>query len=71
MKQILLYNIATSHSLAKELFDRPDDFITVTLQDKEYGIESIKRVATHANVDDGTTHLTLKLKEYSGGNIIR
>ena len=37
---------------------------------KEYVIGNTKRVATHANIDDGVTHLTLQLRECEG-NIIR
>ena len=48
----------------------PDDFITATSDDGEYVISGLKRVSTHANIDDSVTHLTLKLKE-CGGNIIR
>ena len=36
----------------------------------EYVIGNIKRVATHANIDDSVMHWTLKLKECEG-NIIR
>lgn len=70
MNEILLYGFATSHQLARELLNRPDEFISAITDDKEYGIESIKRISTHANKDDGVTHLALKLKECEG-NIIR
>ena len=70
MNKILLYGIATSHQLARELLDRPDEFISAIVGNKEYGIESIKRITTHANRDDGVIHLALKLKECEG-NIIR
>ena len=62
--------IGTSHSLADELKSKPDGFITATLGEVEYVIENIKRVATHANLDDTVTHLTLNLRE-CGGNIKR
>ena len=62
--------INKSHSLADELRNRPDDFITATIGEKEYIIERIKRVATHANKDDSVTHLTLQLRECEG-NIVR
>ena len=61
----------TSHSLAHELLSRPDEFITAVNGDKEYSIECIKRIATHANIDDSVTHLALKLGEYISGNIKR
>ena len=68
--KILLSGITRSHSLANELKSKQDDFITATIGEKEYVIENVKRVPTHINVDDGITHLTLKLKECEG-NIIR
>ena len=39
--------------------------------EKEYGISNIKRVATHANMEDTVTHLTLQANEEMKGNIIR
>ena len=56
--------------MAKELLSRPDDFITVVDEEREYIIEGLKTVATHANIDDSVTHLSLKLRE-CGGNIVR
>ena len=60
--------IGTSHSLAKELLSKPDAFLTASFGEVDYVIESIKRVATHANIDDTVTHLTLILRE-CGGNL--
>ena len=57
--------------MARELLSKPDEFITVTLRENEYSIKGIKRVYTHANIDDGTTHLTLQVGECNEGNIIR
>lgn len=61
--------------LARELLNRPDDFITATYEDengeKEFVIETFKRKATHANVDDSVTHLTLVLRDCGQGNIKR
>lgn len=62
--------ISTSHSLAKELLSEPDNFLTVTVKDREYSIRAIKRTRTHANVDDGVTHITLVCEELTG-NIVR
>ena len=62
--------IGTSYSLAKELLNKPDAFITATIGEVEYVVESIRRVATHANIDDTITHLTLNLRE-CGGNVKR
>ena len=63
--------ISTSHSLAKELLNKSDTFITAMCGNREYTIGGIKRIKTHANVDDSVTHLVIELKEYEGGNIIR
>ena len=60
--------IGTSHSLAKELLSKPDAFLTASFGEVDYVIESIKRVATHANSDDTVTHLALILRE-CGGNL--
>ena len=57
--------------MAHALLDRPDEFITMMFGEKEYGISNIKRVATHANVDDRVTHLTLRANEEMKGSIIR
>ena len=46
--------------------NRPDDFITATSDDGEYVISGLKRVSTHANIDDSVTHLALKLKRCEG-----
>ena len=62
--------ITTSHQLARELLNRPDDFITATSDDGEYVIGGLKRVSTHANIDDSVTHLALKLKRCEG-NMVR
>ena len=62
--------ITTSHQLARALLNRPDDFITATSDDGEYVISGLKRVSTHANIDDSVTHLALKLKKCEG-NITR
>ena len=61
------YNrISRTHELARELKNRPDDFVTVTVGNREYSIESIKTVTTHANIDDGVTHKTLICNEMYG-----
>ena len=56
----------TSHGLAKELFDKEDSYITITIGEKEYVISDVKRVKTHANADDTTIYLTLVGDECSG-----
>lgn len=63
--------ISTSHELAKELMNKPDSFITAIIGEKEYVIENIKRIATHANIDDCVTHLALNLRDCGNGNIKR
>lgn len=61
----------TSHALARELLARPDGFLTATHEEKEYIIENFQRVSTHANMDDGVSHITLNLRECGNGNIKR
>ena len=56
----------TSHNLAKELLNKEDSYITITIGEKEYVISDVKRVKTHANADDTTIYLTLVGDECSG-----
>ena len=56
--------------MARELISKPDNYVTVTIGNREYGIETIKTVATHANCDDSVTHKTLMCNELSG-NVVR
>lgn len=63
--------INTSHALAKELLDRPNGCITATLNEEEYVINNIRRITTHANIDDSVTHLTLNLRDGGKGNLKR
>lgn len=63
--------ISTSHALARELLNKPDGFITATLDEEEYIISNTQRIATHANIDDGVTHWTLNLRDGGQGNIKR
>lgn len=62
---------ARSHSLAKELLSKPDSFITVSIGNREYIIEDIKRVHNHANEDDYVGYYTLECTETGDGNIKR
>lgn len=48
-----------------------DNFITVIVGDREYIIDHIKNVKTHANMDDSCMHKALICDEMSGKNIIR
>ena len=57
--------------MARELLSKPDGFLTAMINDTEYIIESIKRVATHANLDDRVTNWALSLRDYGQGNIKR
>lgn len=61
----------TSHSLARELLNKPDGFITISTKDGEYIIGDIKRKSSHANIDDSVMHWTLKGEHKVEGNIIR
>lgn len=63
--------ISKSHELAKELLRKEDGFITVTIDGAEYMIDHIKRVSTHANMDDYTTNWTLCANNKCCGNIKR
>lgn len=63
--------ISTSYKLVKELINKPDKFITATLNGEEYIIDNIQRVSTHANIDDVLTHWTLNLRDGGKGNIKR
>ena len=56
----------TSHSLARELLNREDSYITITIGENEYVVSDVKRVKTHANADDTTMYLTLVGEECSG-----
>ena len=53
------------------MLSKSDGFITATLGDKEYIIESIRRITTHANIDDSVTNWTLNLRDGGQGNIKR
>lgn len=41
------------------------------LGETEYVISDMKRIATHANIDDRVTHWTLNLRDGGNGNIKR
>ena len=69
--EFLTNYIATTHALAKELLSKPDGFITVMYEDREYIISDICRVKTHANIDDSVMHWTLNLRDGGNGNIKR
>ncbi len=56
--------------VARELLSKPDEFITVTVGNREYSISHTKMIKTHANVDDGVMHKTLVCEELDG-NIVR
>ncbi len=62
--------ISTSRKLVQALQDKPDSFITATLNGEEYVIESIQMIPTHANIDDTVMHWTLNLRE-GGKNVKR
>ena len=67
MNEINFSGITTTHQLARE-----DEFLTVTVGDREYSISHTKSVKTHANIDDGVLHKTLVCNEDKlGGNIVR
>ena len=57
--------------LARELLDRPDAFLIAQDGEKEYIVESIRRIGTYANSDDMSMYISLQLKECNGENIKR
>ena len=57
--------------MARELLSKPDAFITVSIGEKEYMIDKIRRVSTHVNIDDSSTYLTLVANVECEGNIKR
>ena len=56
----------TSHGLARELLNREDSYITITVGENEYVVSDVRRIKTHANADDTTMYLTLVGEECSG-----
>ena len=70
MITILSEAVFTTRQLIRELSDKPDDYITVTVGNREYSISHTKMIKTHANIDDGVMHRTLVCDEMSG-NIVR
>lgn len=69
-KNVINY-IGTTHSLARELLNKPDGFLVATDGDKEFVIDNIRKVSTHANADDSVLYWTLHLRECESGNIKR
>lgn len=53
------------------MLSKPDTFITISFEGKEYMIDKIRRVPTHANIDDSNTYLTLVANVECEGNIKR
>lgn len=64
------FGITRTHELAKELLKSDDNFVTVIVDDREYSIDRIKNIKTHANSDDDCIHKALVCNAMSG-NIIR
>lgn len=52
--------------LARELLNKPDGFIVVTLGEKEGIIEDIRRVAAYSNYDDSSMYWALNIRECEG-----
>lgn len=61
----------TSHLLARELLNKPDGFITAKNDGEEYIITGVRRVSTHANIDDACMYWELQLTKSGEGNIKR
>lgn len=49
--------------LARELLNRTDGFITVTIGEEEYVIDGFTRTKTHANLDDSMCYWTVVCKD--------
>lgn len=61
--------ITTSHQLARELLSKPDGFVTMAVDGKEYLIGSLKRKSTLANYDDSSLYWVLNGEYESKGNL--
>ena len=59
----------STHSFAKELLNKPDSFLTVTANNREYIIDSIKRKSNCANSDDWYGYYTIICKEEDNGGV--
>lgn len=55
--------ITTSHQLGRELLSKPDDFLTVTVGEKEYNINCTQLKKTSSNTDDSFVYRTLVCME--------
>ena len=53
--------------LGRELLNKPDGFIMVNLNGKEYLIESIQRKSTYANIDDSIMYWNINIKDDNKG----
>lgn len=67
--EIVTNYISTSSSLIRELQKLGDDFITVTIENREYVIESIIHQKNYT--DSPLTHLSLKCRDGGQGEIKR
>ena len=63
--------IYTSDELKEWLSNIRNGFITATIGEKEYAIENIQRVKTHANADDSFVYYTLNLCESSSSGCMK
>ena len=67
--EIVTNYISTSGSLIRELQKLGDDFITVTIENREYIIDSI--IYQKNYTDSPLTHLSLKCRDGGQGEIKR
>ena len=65
----MIGTITTSHQLAIELLKKPEGFVTIAIDGKEYLIGSIKRKSTLANYDDSILYWVLNGEYESKGNL--
>lgn len=50
---------------------KPDGFLVASNGEKEFVIENMRKVSTHANIDDSVLYWTLNLRDCKDGNIKR
>ena len=61
-----MYGITKCHELARELLNKENNFLTVSVGNKEYMVKGIKRIKTNANYDDSVIRTTIICEENSG-----
>lgn len=60
-----------THSLSKELLNKPNMNVVVSVGEREYTIGKIKTRSTFANKDDSNNYITLVAEKECCGNLMR